>query len=394
MLLSPTADDGAAETEARQDSLLAILEETSDLIAVADLDANLVHLNPAWRRRLGLPIDGELSPLPLREACPPAAAQALLTDAIPLAIEHGTWRGESEVLGRHLKGIPVSLVLVAHRDAEGTVIRFSLCARDITEEKGDLRKMAHREEALRLVTEAAANLIWTWNLHDDMVDWSPALCHLMGVDPGLFPVSLGTIWGWIHPDDEALCARAIRDHLDHDVPLEVECRMRRGDGTYAVLITRGKSSRDAHGHPLWIAGSIEDVTMRRRSEEMLIRNERKYRGLVERTGTGLAILDEQGRALDANVHFSVMAGRRGVADVVGWNVFDWFVPHAEKDAGFASGWILHGRFPERLEVDCHRADGTRAHLVWYGARVREGTRYRLYLLCQELGRIGRSQAQF
>lgn len=374
--------------------LLAILDETPDLIATADLDANLVFLNVAWRRRLGLPLDGELSPLPLQEACPPAAARALLTDAIPIAIERGSWRGESAVLGSRLQEIPVSLVLIAHRDTDGNVARFSLCARDITEERDGLRKLAHREEALRLVAESAANQIWTWNLHDDRVDWSPALCHLMGVAPGQFPVSLGTIWGWIHPDDETFCARAIREHLEFDMPLELECRMRRGDGDYAVVIVRGKSSRDAQGHPLWIAGSIEDVTLRRRSEEILIRNERKYRRLVERTGAGFAILDEQGRALDANVHFAGMAGRASVAGVVGGNVFDWFTPHAERDAGFASGWILHGRFPNRLEVDCRRHDGTAAHLVWYSAQVREGTRYRLHLLCHELGKLGRSRARF
>jgi PAS domain S-box-containing protein len=377
------------EVGAQQDQLLAILDETLDLVAIADLDAAIVYLNPAWRRRMGLPLDGDLSPIPLGEMLPSAAARAVLTDAIPLAIERGAWRGESAVLDRDSREIPVSLVLVAHRDTEGNVIRFSLSARDISAEKAERERMAHREEALRLVAEAAASTIWTWNLRDDTIDWSPALCHLMGVDPGQFPVPLGTIWNWIHPDDEALCARALREHLEHDAPLEVELRMRRGDGSYAVLITRGKSSRDATGHPLWIAGAVEDVTSRRRNEEILIRNERKYRRLVERTHTGFAVLDEQGRVIDANVHLAEMTGRRGVADVIWRNLLDGFTPRAERDAGFAGDWILHGRFPERLEVNCHRRnDGIATHLVLYGASVREGTRHRLHLLCHELGRVG------
>ena len=44
----------------QRDRLLAILEQTSDLIATADLDGRITYMNRACRLRLGIPFDAEV----------------------------------------------------------------------------------------------------------------------------------------------------------------------------------------------------------------------------------------------------------------------------------------------------------------------------------------------
>ena len=61
---------------------------------------------------------------------------------IPFAVEYGAWNGETALLGRDGREIPVSQVIIAHKNARGEVEHLSTIMRDITERK-------EAEDALR-----------------------------------------------------------------------------------------------------------------------------------------------------------------------------------------------------------------------------------------------------
>ncbi len=372
-------EKSATPMERQRDSLLAILEQTSDLIATADLDGHITYMNRACRLRLGIAFDAEVEKLTLRDGHPPEAAKHLVSDAVPMAIERGIWRGESVCIDRTEAEFPVSLIVIAHRDETGTVRYFSSIARDISAEKEAARRSAEEATAMRFVVEAATDAIWTWDLRQDRIYWSPEVCALLDLDPAAFPIPLTAMMELVHPEDEADCRRAMVAHFDEGEPFDVEVRLRHGKGGYRTMVCHGKALREK-GRPVRMAGSMRDVTDQKAADAHLRQSERKYRQLIEMTGTGYLILDEEGAVLDANSRFLEMSGRTAISDVLGQNAFDWLLP---RNLGMDSGQVLSDGFVRNLEVDCRRPDGSTVPLVLNASMTRENGARRMIALCRE-----------
>ncbi len=117
--------------------LTAIMESTSDLVAMVDPTLHLLYLNPAGRRLLGL-VDEDPVGRRLRSPQPPWAAKLLRNVAFPAAMRDGVWVGETAILQRTPEGkreVSVSQLIVAHRAPHGELEYFSTVVRDITEIK-------------------------------------------------------------------------------------------------------------------------------------------------------------------------------------------------------------------------------------------------------------------
>ena len=87
------------------------------------------------------------------------AATRVLEEGIPTAVREGVWSGESAVLTRAGREIPVSQVILAHKDALGNVTFFSSIARDLTERmqlEERLRRTQDEQAALRRVATLVA----------------------------------------------------------------------------------------------------------------------------------------------------------------------------------------------------------------------------------------------
>ncbi|HEY3862408.1 MAG TPA: two-component regulator propeller domain-containing protein [Verrucomicrobiae bacterium] len=127
--------------------LAAVMEGTSDLVAFAGSDGRLIHVNPAGRKLLGYGARENVNSLNLASIFPPWAARRFNEEAVPAARRDGTWEGESALLASDGREIPVSQVIIAHKNAGGEINFLSTVARDITE-----RKQAEKEKE-RLLEE-------------------------------------------------------------------------------------------------------------------------------------------------------------------------------------------------------------------------------------------------
>ncbi len=75
----------------------------------------------------------------------------------------------------------------------------------------------------------------------------------------------------VHPDDTSLVRRAIEGHIGGDTPhLEVEYRCQHQDDSYRWILARGLAVRDASGQAYRMAGSLTDITERKRAEQELL----------------------------------------------------------------------------------------------------------------------------
>jgi len=129
--------------EAEQARLTAILEATPDIVMSANPSGIPFYLNRAGHEILGVGQDRDISGRKTLYLRPEWARGIIAKGRLPEAIRNGSWAGETTIFARDGKEIPVSQVLIAHKNPEGEVEYFSTVLRDMT---------THREaeEALRL----------------------------------------------------------------------------------------------------------------------------------------------------------------------------------------------------------------------------------------------------
>ena len=72
---------------------------------------------------------------PLSDLHPDWAVRLLFRDAIPAALEKGSWHGETAMLDREGREFPVSQLLLVHRDDDGQPAFLSTIIRDISRQK-------------------------------------------------------------------------------------------------------------------------------------------------------------------------------------------------------------------------------------------------------------------
>ena len=115
--------------------LAVIMEATSDLVAFADHQGRLLHLNPAGRKLLGLAENQDVSGLTLAGMLHPESAARFLTEALPAARLKGSWDGETSLRHRDEHEIPVHQTLMVHQELKNGDRFMSTIIRDLTERK-------------------------------------------------------------------------------------------------------------------------------------------------------------------------------------------------------------------------------------------------------------------
>lgn len=75
------------------------------------------------------------------------------------------------------------------------------------------------------------------------------------------------------------------------------------------------------GIKAWII--VKESQLREIAEKELRESEEKYRTVIETTDTGYAIMDENGRIVDANMNYVQMTGHKAMKEINGRNVAEW-----------------------------------------------------------------------
>ncbi len=141
-----TGRDISLRVQAEQDRtrLAAILEATPDLVAILDPGGGLRYLNRSGRELLGLQSQDTIEARSLKDLFPERVAQRLLGEIMPALRCDNWWTGESTLRVAGGGELPVSLVVLAHRDSDGHIEYLSTTARDISERKHFEAELEHR----------------------------------------------------------------------------------------------------------------------------------------------------------------------------------------------------------------------------------------------------------
>lgn len=145
-------------SESMQARLLAILEKTTDYVAMADAKGDMLYLNPAGRTLLGLGPLADISHLKLCEHGTQEVKDRIWDEAIPCAIRSGLWTGESRLRDTAGREFHASQVIIAHRDEAGQIQNFSTILRDTSEQVQTAQALRESRDELRRLSGLLATI--------------------------------------------------------------------------------------------------------------------------------------------------------------------------------------------------------------------------------------------
>lgn len=252
-----------------------LLDSTAEPIYGIDTNGNCTFANPACANQLGYDNPNELLGKNIHLLAHHTHADGSHYSVEDCGIYQAHTKGESvvrddEVFWRK-DGSSFPVEYSAHpvyRDIQcvGTVVTFN----DLTERKRAEQALKTSEERFELAVKGSSDGIWDWNILTGDDYFSPRFRQLLGFDEDDdFPQVVDSFLSRLHPDENDFVAKAVQEHLEHRAPYKIEMRMRKKDGSFGWFLSRGQAVWDKNGVAVRMAGSITDISDKKRYEQQL-----------------------------------------------------------------------------------------------------------------------------
>lgn len=171
-------------TAAEQKRLTDILDASPDLIANTNLQGDYFYLNSGGRKLLGMGEHEEIATQSITKLHPAWAAALIHQQAIPAALATGVWSGESAFTTRAGTEVPVSQVIVVHRDADGVPTHLSTIARNVT----DFKQIEYDLTHAAMYDQTHSEVLRLFNANYDRTQILPSMLDILARNHA-FPVS-------------------------------------------------------------------------------------------------------------------------------------------------------------------------------------------------------------
>lgn len=125
------------------------------------------------------------------------------------------------------------------------------------------------EERFALAVRGSRDGLWDWNITTGHYYCSPRLKEMLGFEEHEIEETVGRFMSLVHDEDRELVQRAMTDHVERRAPYDIEFRIRTKQGELRWFYARGQALWDDAGRPIRMAGSLTDLTARKRAEALL-----------------------------------------------------------------------------------------------------------------------------
>lgn len=142
-----------------------------------------------------------------------------------------------------------------------TLLREKLEALEQTE-----AALRESQERYTLAVQGSRDGLWDWNVLTNEVYYAPRFKAILGYQDDEMENQFSAFESRLHPDDHDQVLAAISNHVDHQIPYDVEYRLRTKQGDYRWIHARGQAIWDETGQVTRMAGSINDITERKQTE--------------------------------------------------------------------------------------------------------------------------------
>jgi PAS domain S-box-containing protein len=286
------------ENEAR---FRAVTESAQDAIISADKNGLIVQWNQGAQKMFGYTAT-EIIGQPLTTLIPGRYRNAH-TNGLKSFMASGERRlGDTavELEALHKDGTEYSIELTISDWTIGNDKFVTSIIRDISERK--LIETALRESQSRyiLAMEGANDGIWDWDIENNILHISPRYQEMLGLKNC---PSIPTLdwFGYIHPEDHDYFMSCVISHLKGETDFfSCEFRLKNDDGRECWVEDRGKALRDATGRVYRMAGSMGEISERKRIQKSLQESQDVLQAFLDSTIDYAGLVDSDGCFLIVN----------------------------------------------------------------------------------------------
>lgn len=361
------------QAERELQKLAAVVQNSSELVNLAELDGTMVFLNEAGLEMLGLSRD-EVKRTNILEVIPEPLRDKVHREVLPSLLDAGTWEGDLQYLNLKTGGTTdVHATTFTINDSNsGEPLYLANVSLDITERKKAEATLRESEERFRNVFEECPIGMAMADTTSRFFKANAAFCRMLGY--GEAELTRLTFKDITHPDHLYLDQENVRMLSAGEIPYyRTEKRYVRKDGG----IVWGKLAltmiRTAGGPPPCFLAMIEDITERKRAADALALSERKYRELADSLPSTIFEADLSGRLTFVNKTALEWFGYSETDVAAGMNVLRMVAETDRGRAGESFQRVLGAGEPSSGEYLVRRKDGTSfSALIVARAIVKDG----------------------
>src|SRR3990167_390333 len=252
-----------------QEKLQAILDHTSAIIYIYDLDGRYMLINKQLERQVHR-THGEVVGRTTYDVMDKEVADKLVANNMTV-IETRSQIAVEEMLpdseGNPRVYLSNKFPLLNENNIPYAIGGIST---DITEIKQIQNVMVENKERLDLALRSAQAGTWIWDIDKDIYTWDAYMHQLFGLMPGSAMLHYSAVLNMIHPDDRDMVNEGVQRALESGEEYETGFRIIYRDKSIRYLREQGKVYRDHKGHPVRMTGVCWDVTQDKRKEEELL----------------------------------------------------------------------------------------------------------------------------
>jgi diguanylate cyclase (GGDEF)-like protein/PAS domain S-box-containing protein len=152
---------------------------------------------------------------------------------LPALVKYGRWRGRLTLLSADGDSLPVSAVIVAHRDQRGDIVAVSMVARDLAELRLAEERASATETRFAALVEHVSDIIAVLDRSGVIQYASPATARVLGYREGA--LNGKSLLALVHPDDKPASLLDLAQPDEQGVGLPVELRLNAADDSWRFL---------------------------------------------------------------------------------------------------------------------------------------------------------------
>ncbi|GEM_PF-2129635 len=261
--------------------------------------------------------------------------------------------------------------LVFERAPDGRIAKILGTMQDVTAQQRIQDALAESEKRYRLVTELISDYVYACRIFPDgQVDsiWvTDAFYRIYGLSNESIEKQ-----GWlhfVHPDYRHIVSDNIQKIL-HQQAYDCEYCVITFDGTVRWLRDSGKPVHwQGADHPVLVYGAVQDITERKRAEELLRSNYQFLETLINTIPSPIFYKDKLGRYLGCNDIFAQKILGSSSKQIIGRSLYDFpSVSYDLADAYHARDLELLARSGVQIyEQQVYHFDGTPHEYLFYKA---------------------------
>lgn len=154
---------------------------------------------------------------------------------------------------------------------------------------------------------------WEWDIIRDTVTWSDEIYALFETEKAARALSYENFLEFVHPDDRMLVMDAVKDAICHeDRQYDIRHRIITTNGNLKYLREKGRVKCDEYGSPLFMLGTVQDISDSVRREQALeevMEEAVTFRELLDKSSDAIYINDpKNGCFIDFNERALEMLG--------------------------------------------------------------------------------------